>query len=478
MLRHPAAGAPDRVTSPTAAALPNIAPRVPPAPRGEFLGHPAGLFLLFGTEMWERFSYYGMRALLVLTMVAGTHAADPGFGWDDAAALRLYGNYTALVYLTPIVGGWLADNYLGQRSCVLIGGLIMAAGQFTLACAVPGNLNLFYAGLGLLILGNGFFKANISTMVGELYREGDPRRDGGFTIFYMGINVGALLAPLVCSSFGESAAWGWRYGYAAAGCGMLLSVITQIVFARRLLGEIGVKPAAQRSRAASGGVHAPLTQIERDRLRVIFMLFVFVVLFWASFEQAGGLMNLYAEQKVNRYITPTVQIPAGYFQSVNSLFIIILAPIFAMVWSRLAAAGRNPPTPIKMVFGLLLTGVGFVFMVGAVFDQHAHGKANMLWLIAAYMFHTMGELCISPVGLSVVTKLAPLRLASVMMGVWFLINFVANWIAGQVGALAESLGDLTIFGGITVVLLVFAVGLWGVSGRMVVWMHGAEDVVQ
>ncbi len=443
---------------------------------GTFLGHPAGLFLLFGTEMWERFSYYGMRALLVLTMVAGTHAADPGFGWSNGDALKLYGNYTAAVYFTPIIGGWLADNVLGQRLCVLIGGVIMAAGQFTLAASVPGKLSLFYVGLGLLVVGNGFFKANISTMVGELYREGDARRDGGFTIFYMGINTGAFLAPLVCSTFGESASWGWRYGYAAAGCGMALSVVTQLLFARRFLGPVGVRPSAKRSLAASGGKHEKLTQIERDRLRVIFMLFVFVVLFWASFEQAGGLMNLYAEQKTNRFITATVEIPAGYFQSVNSLFIITLAPIFAAVWNGLARSGRNPATPIKMVFGLLLTGLGFVFMVGAVFDQQAHGKASMIWLIMAYMFHTMGELCISPVGLSVVTKLAPLRLASVMMGVWFLINFVANWIAGQVGALADSLGDLTIFGGITVVLLVFAVVLWAISGKLIYWMHGAEQV--
>ena len=450
-------------------------PRALPS-EAQFLGHPAGLYLLFGTEMWERFSYYGMRALLVLTMVAGTHAADPGFGWDDAAALRLYGTYTALVYLTPLIGGWLADNYLGQRISVIIGGVIMAAGQFVLAKAVPGSLSLFYVGLGLLTIGNGFFKANISTMVGELYREGDARRDGGFTIFYMGINAGALLAPLVCSTFGEDPAWGWSYGYFAAGCGMCLSVVIQLLFARRMLGDLGVKPSAKRSLAASGGKHAPLTQIERDRLRVIFMLFVFVVLFWASFEQAGGLMTLYAAKKTNRFLTATYEIPAGYFQSVNSIFIILLAPIFAAIWSQLGRSGRNPAAPVKMIFGLLLTALGFVCMVGAVYDQRAHGKASMLWLVGAYFFQTMGELCISPVGLSVVTKLAPLRLASVMMGVWFLINFVANWLAGQVGALAETLGDLTIFGGITGVLVVFALILWAVSGRLVLWMHGAEAV--
>jgi POT family proton-dependent oligopeptide transporter len=446
--------------------------------QAQFLGHPAGLYLLFGTEMWERFSYYGMRALLVLTMVAGTHKANPGFGWDDAAALRLYGDYTALVYLTPLIGGWLADNYLGQRICVIIGGIIMAAGQFVLAKAVPGSLSLFYVGLGLLTVGNGFFKANISTMVGDLYRKGDARRDGGFTIFYMGINVGALLAPLVCSTFGEDAAYGWSYGYFAAGCGMCLSVVIQLLFARRMLGDLGVKPSAKRALAASGGKHAPLTHIERDRLRVVFMLFVFVVLFWASFEQAGGLMNLYAADKTNRFLTATYEIPAGYFQSVNSIFIVLLAPIFAGIWSRLARVGRNPAAPVKMVFGLLLTALGFVCMVGAVYDQRAHGKASMLWLIGAYFFQTMGELCISPVGLSVVTKLAPLRLASVMMGVWFMINFVANWLAGQVGALAETLGDMTIFAGITVVLIVFALILWAVSGRIIYWMHGAEAVTQ
>jgi POT family proton-dependent oligopeptide transporter len=448
----------------------------PPAHSVTWLGHPQGLFLLFATEMWERFSYYGMRALLVLTMVAATDKANPGFGWSNKDALNLYGTYTALAYLTPLIGGWLADNYMGQRRSVIIGGVIMAAGQFTLAAAVPGSIEMFYLGLGLLVIGNGFFKANISTMVGELYRTGDARRDGAFTIFYMGINTGAFLAPLVCSRFGESDEWGWRYGYTAAGIGMTLSVVIQVLLARRFLGDIGVQPSAVRVRREAGGTQAPLTAVERDRLKVIFMLFVFVVLFWAAFEQAGGLMNLYAEEKTNRYLTATYEMPAGYFQSVNPLFIITLAPVFALIWSKLARRGRNPATPIKMILGLLATAIGFLFMVGAVFDQEAHGKASMVWLIMAYLFQTIGELCISPVGLSMVTKLSPPRLASVMMGVWFLINFVANKLAGSVGALADSLGELTIFGGITVVLTVFALGLWAISGRLVVWMHGAEAV--
>ena len=447
-----------------------------PAVAGDtWLGHPKGLYLLFATEMWERFSYYGMRALLVLSLVAGVGAANPGFGWSQAEALKLYGLFTGFVYFTPLIGGWLADNYLGQRKSVIIGGLVMAAGQFTLASAIPGNLTLFYAGLVLLVIGNGFFKPNISTMVGDLYREGDARRDAAFTIFYMGINSGALLAPLVCSTLGENAAYGWRFGYMAAGIGMILSVIIQLALSQRYLGDIGVVPAAQRAMKQTGGKHEPLTAEEVDRLRVIFMVFVFIVLFWTAFEQAGGLMNLYASEKTDRMVG-SFEVPAGWFQSVNPLFIVLLGPLFSMLWTRLGTVGRNPATPRKMVLGLLLTGIGFLAMIGAVYDQAAHGKANMWWLVLAYLFHTMGELCISPVGLSMVTKLAPLRLASLMMGVWFLINFVANWLAGIVGSYAESLGELTIFGGLAATLVAFAVVLWAFSGTLIRWMHGAENI--
>jgi POT family proton-dependent oligopeptide transporter len=391
----------------------------PAAASDHFMGHPKGLFLLFATEMWERFSYYGMRALLVLSLVAGVEAANPGFGWSQADALRLYGLFTGFVYFTPLIGGWLADNYLGQRKSVIIGGLVMAVGQFTLSAAIPGNLSLFYVGLVILVIGNGFFKPNISTMVGDLYPEGDARRDGAFTIFYMGINAGAFLAPLICSTLGEDPTYGWRAGYFAAGVGMMLSVVIQLVLAKRYLGDIGVKPAAQRALAQSGGTKKPLTPEETDRLRVIFMLFVFVVLFWAAFEQAGGLMNIYANEKTDRFIGG-FEVPAGWFQSLNPLFIVVLAPL--------------------------------------------------------YFFHTTGELCISPVGLSMVTKLAPLRLASLMMGVWFLINFVANWLAGIIGSYAESLGELSIFSGLAITLFLFAAILWLLSGTLVRWMHGAEDV--
>jgi proton-dependent oligopeptide transporter, POT family len=484
-------------------------------PPGTLLGHPKGLFLLFVTEMWERFSYYGMRALLVLYAAAATHAANPGLGWADAQALKLYAWYTGFVYLTPLLGGWLADNFLGQRKAVIIGGLVMAVGQFTLAAPLdlmgmsgaislgalgiefPGTPTSFYVGLLLLILGNGLFKPNISTMVGDLYPQGDARRDGAFTIFYMGINSGAFLAPLVCSTLGEDPAYGWRVGFLCAGIGMLLSVIIQLAFAQRYIGNVGREPAAQRSLRMAGGTKVPLTQVERDRLRVIFVIFTFVVIFWATFEQAGGLMNLFAEKYTDRQVG-MFTVPTGWFQSLNPLFIVLLGIPFSMLWSRLGSRGKNPATPVKMYLGLAQVALGFIFLVVAVFEMQRTGdmKSSMVWLVLAYLFHTTGELCISPVGLSMVTKLAPLRLGSLMMGVWFLVNFVGNTLAGYIGAFTENMGEypwmvtlaadfgvraeqaglLGVFGGLAVVLLAFSLALWAISGRVVQWMHGAEKI--
>src|SRR5512134_1860517 len=404
---------------------------LPAVVRDTWLGHPKGLFLLFATEMWERFSYYGMRALLVLSLIAGVETANPGFGWSQSEALKLYGLFTCFVYFTPLIGGWLADNYLGQRKSVIIGGLVMAAGQFTLASAIPGNLSLFYVGLVLLVIGNGFFKPNISTMVGDLYAEGDARRDAAFTIFYMGINAGAFLAPLVCSTLGEDPAYGWRVGFFAAGIGMALSVIIQLAFSNRYIGTVGVEPAARRSLKMAGGTKHPLTAVERDRLRVIFVIFTFVVIFWATFEQAGGLLNLFADKYTDRSVG-AFTVPTGWFQSLNPLFIVLLGIPFSMLWSRLGDRGKNPATPVKMYLGLAQVALGFMFLVVAVFEMQRAGdmKSGMIWLILGYLFHTTGELCISPVGLSMVTKLAPLRLGSLMMGVWFLVNFVGNTLAG------------------------------------------------
>ena len=444
-------------------------------PSGTVFGHPKGLFLLFTLEMWERFSYYGMRALLVLTLVAAVDSGNPGFAMGNGEALRLYGTFTAAIWFTPIIGGWLADNYLGQRRAVLIGALVMSAAQFMLGAAIPGNLPLFYAGLTVLVLGNGFFKANISAMVGMLYREGDARRDGAFTIFYMGINIGAFLAPFICSTLGEDPAYGWRYGYWAAGCGMLLSAVAQTLFAKSLLGELGTEPSAKQAAKQTGGVAPPLTSEEYDRLRVIVMLFVFCVLFWAAFEQQGGLMNLYTNEKTDRMLG-SFEVPAGWFQSANPFFIVTLGPVFAGLWTWLGAKGRNPPSPVKMIFGLLLSSFAFLLMVGSAHESAANGKAGMGWLLFTYMFQTMGELCISPVGLSMTTKLAPARLASLTLGVWFLTNFAGNYLSGQIGGMTESLGDATIFGGIAAACAIFALALWAVSGRLVTWMHGAETV--
>jgi len=484
-------------------------------PQGDFLGHPKGLYLLFATEMWERFSYYGMRALLVLYAAAATHAVNPGLGWAEPQALKLYGWYTGFVYLTPIFGGWVADNFIGQRKAVILGGIIMALGQFTLASplasmgttgafslpalgiAFPDTPTSFYVGLLLMVIGNGFFKPNISTMVGDLYREGDARRDGAFTIFYMGINSGAFLAPLVCSTLGEDPAYGWRVGFLCAGIGMVLSVIIQLAFAQRYIGDVGRMPAAKRSLLMAGGIKHPLTQIERDRLRVIFVIFTFVVIFWATFEQAGGLMNLFAEKYTDRQ-AGAFTVPTGWFQSLNPLFIVLLGIPFSMLWSKLGASGKNPPTPVKMYLGLLQVALGFVFLVVAVFEMQRTGdmKSSIVWLVLAYLFHTTGELCISPVGLSMVTKLAPLRLGSLMMGVWFLVNFVGNTLAGYIGAFTENMGEypwmvtlaadfgvraehaglLGVFGGLAAVLIAFSLVLWAVSGRIVQWMHGAEKV--
>jgi POT family proton-dependent oligopeptide transporter len=368
-----------------------------------------------------------------------------------------------------------------------------------LGIAFPETPTSFYLGLVLMCVGNGFFKPNISTMVGDLYPQGDSRRDGAFIIFYMGINTGAFLAPLVCSTLGEDPAYGWRTGFFAAGIGMLLSVIIQLAFAQRYIGNVGREPAAKRSLRMSGGVKQPLTQVERERLRVIFVIFTFVAIFWATFEQAGGLMNLFADRFVRREVGSFL-VPTGWFQSVNSLFIILLGIPFSMLWTQLGKRGKNPSSPAKMFLGLAQVALGFVFLVIAVFEMQrsADMKSSMIWLVLAYLFHTTGELCISPVGLSMVTKLAPLRLASLMMGVWFLVNLFGNTLAGYIGAFSENMGQypwmvslaidlgvrpehaglLGVFGGLAVVLLAFSVLLWAISGRIVGWMHGAEKTTK
>ncbi|MCW8328274.1 peptide MFS transporter [Photobacterium sp. SDRW27] len=444
---------------------------------GTLLGHPKGLFLLFGTELWERFSYYAMRAILVLYLTDKT--INGGLGWSTQDALNLYGIYTGLVYITPLIGGWIADNFLGQRRSIIIGGILMALGQFTLALpnsmVDPHSVTAFYLGLGLLIIGNGMFKPNISTMVGDLYQEGDNRRDGAFTIFYMGINLGSLLAGIIAGT--ASAAYGWKAGFLTAGIGMLISLVTQMVFAERLLGDIGKVPAAKRAAAMNkSGKQEPLTKQERDRLKVIMIMGLFVVIFWAGFEQAGGLMNIFSQQYTDRMIG-SFEVPAAWFQSLNPFFVITLAPIIASIWVKMGP--KEPSSPIKFAMGLFFLAAGFLCMIGAVMQQGGDitVKTSMMWLVGAYFFHTLGELCLSPIGLSMVTKLAPLRLASLMMGAWFGFNAIANYVAGIVGAQVGEAGPMAIFSGIAIAATIAGVLLLLCSNQLIRWMHGAEGKV-
>ena len=447
---------------------------------GEFLGHPKGLFLLFGTEMWERFGYYGMRAILVLYLVAMTQ--DGGFGWSNADALSLYGTFTMAVYLTPLFGGWLADNVLGQRKAIIIGGILMALGHFIMGIphsAVAGmQENVFYLGLALLCLGNGLFKPNISTMVGDLYNEGDKRRDGAFTIFYMGINIGGALGPLVAGYV--AAVVNWQAGFIAAGVGMVISVIMQMLLSKKYLGDIGVVPAAKLSQAQSAtGTKEPLTRIEKDRIKVIFTMSVFSIIFWMGFEQAGGLMNLFANDYTDRMLMG-FEIPASWFQSLNSLFIIIFAPLVAMIWLKLDK--REPNSPIKFAMALVFLALGFLTMMLALITEGSGEgslQISMMWLVLFYLFHTLGELCLSPIGLSMVSKLAPLRLASLLMGIWFLCTAIANKIAGFVGSFLgegqEAMNNaMSIFIGLGATALISAAAMYMLSDRLVEWMHGAE----
>ncbi|CAE6891267.1 peptide MFS transporter [Vibrio alginolyticus] len=441
----------------------------------QYFGHPRGLFLLFGTELWERFSYYAMRAILVLYLTDTT--MNGGLGWSTKDALDLYGIYTGLVYITPLIGGYLADNYLGQRRSILLGGALMAIGQFTLALPADalglGSLHTFYLGLALLIAGNGLFKPNISTMVGDLYNEGDNRRDGAFTIFYMGINLGALLAGVVSGSVTNS--FGWKAGFIAAGTGMLISLVMQMFFAQSWLGDIGRVPAAKRALANQKSTKKqPLTKEEVDRLKVILIMGLFTIVFWAGFEQAGGLMNIYTQQYTDRMIG-SFEVPTAWFQSLNPFFIITLAPVLAAFWVKLGK--REPNSPVKFALALFFLALGFLCMVGAVLEQGGDTtvKTSMLWLVGAFFFHTLGELCLSPIGLSLVTKLAPLRLASLMMGAWFGCNAIANYVAGYVGSHVGELGAMAIFSGIAASATVSGVILLLFSNTLVRWMHGAEN---
>ncbi|MGH8584405.1 MAG: peptide MFS transporter [Gammaproteobacteria bacterium] len=419
-------------------AAPQALARIP-----AFRSQPRGLALLFVVEMWERYSYYGMRALLVLFLVADV--GQGGMGWDSEAASRLYGWYTGLVYLTPILGGYLADRYLGTHRALLWGGVLIALGHFSLAFETEAG---FYAGLVLLIAGTGLFKPNVSTMVGQLYTPLDARRDAGFTLFYVGINLGALIGPLVCGYLAQSPRYGWGYGFGAAGIGMLFGLAVYGLFKRRYLGEIGAQPM-QRAASTQGGA---LTRNERDRVLAILILAFFVTFFWLAFEQAGSSMTLFAERSTDRsrpgWLSawlPEGPIPSAWFQSVNPAFILMLAPFFSLLWMRLAVRGREPGTPVKMALGLVLLASGFAVLVLGAYLSDQGSKVSPGWLVGTYFLHTCGELCLSPVGLSCVTRIAPLRFAAMLMGTWFLSSFAANLLAGYLAGMMDRVARGEVF---------------------------------
>ena len=452
-----------------------------PAPS---LKQPKGLYLLFNVEMWERFSFYGMRAFLFLFLVS----TAGGFGWNKEKAGLLYALYTGSVYLTPLLGGFLADRFLGTHRSVVIGSVLIAAGHFCLAVA---SMPTFYTGLGLIILGTGFHKSNISTMVGQLYSEGDRRRDAAFTIFYMGINTGAFLGQIICGYLAKNPRYGWHWGFGAAGVGMVIGTVIYILNKRRLLGTIGDVPAARGGPAPGDralpdssreGPPPTLTRAQKQHIAAIAILGFFNIFFWSAFEQAGTSMNLFAEERTRRTFGGW-EMPAPWFQSINALTIMLFAPVFAGLWTRLAARGREPSTPNKFVLALILVASGFAVMVGGALDSEHGALVSPLWLTAAYVLHTWGELCLSPVGLSMVTRLAPPKLGSLMMGLWFFSFFVSDFVAGLVAGHVEKIAKGQVFhllGGqadffliFVVVPLVGAVALALLSKTIVRLMAGA-----
>jgi proton-dependent oligopeptide transporter, POT family len=433
-------------------------------------GHPKGLYFLFFTEMWERFSYYGMRAIFILFMTKILLM-------KDADASQIYGSYTGLVYLTPLLGGYLCDKFLGNRRSIIIGGFLMAIGQFFMflsaSAGADGGISLMWMGLTSLIVGNGFFKPNISTMVGQLYPANDRRIDSAFTIFYMGINLGAFFSPLITGSMD------FKWGFLSACIGMLIGLIAFILFQKKyliseegkeiglpvkkldfksillIIGSIGIVFFMLNFKQMFNSnieiisyliygsmVLMPililsdksLTKIEMQRIIVIFILAFFVIFFWGAFEQAGASLTLFADRQTERTIFGW-EMPASYFQSVNPLAVIALAPIFTMIWGFLYIRKLEPSSPKKMAIGLALVALGYVVIAIAVKGLGVEDKVSMWWLIGLYVIHTMGELCLSPIGLSMVSKLAPLRLSSLMMGTWFLANAAANKFAGTLSAL-------------------------------------------
>lgn len=433
-----------------------------------FLGHPAGLFVLFFTELWERFSYYGMRALFTIFLVAETTSQNPGFGWSNEEALWLYGWYTMLVYIAAIPGGWIADNLLGQKKMVMLGGLLLCLGHGILA--FDSELS-FYIGCAFIILGVGGLKPNISSMVGGLYPPGDERRDLGFYIFYMGINLGAFFAPLFCGWVGET--YNWHYGFGLAAIGMAVGQITYYFGQKYLVGVGELKKISIEKKKELS--QKKLTPVEKDRVKVLLISFLMIIIFWGAFEQAGGLMNLYAKQKTDRILLG-FEIPASWFQSLNAFFIITLAVVVGGIWMRIKSKGKEASAIFKIAMGIMIMGFGFLFMRFAASEYELLGYSSMHWLVLAYLFHTVGELCASPVSLSYITKLAPEKYAALMMGLYFAASGLGNKLAANIGENAGDAGEKATFTGIFVFCTLFGLLVIAILKPLKRLSHGAEDL--
>ncbi|RED50195.1 peptide MFS transporter [Seonamhaeicola aphaedonensis] len=494
----------------------------------ELFGHPIGLYILFLTEMWERFSYYGMRAILVLYLVAETATNNPGLGWTNDNAIALYGWYTMFVYVMSIPGGIIADKILGQRKSVFVGGLLLVAGHSVLAIE---QMWAFYTGLILIVLGVGMLKPNISTMVGGLYPKNEQnKRDVGFYIFYMGINLGAAAAALIVGYVGENI--GWHYGFGLAGIGMALGQVIYIIGQRHLkhVGNLVIDDRDEDEKGDSknlltaifkhtnsiigfaitvtlgliiwfGGswsygllviglafavgvgivVYNDGNKVEKDRILVTYLSFLIIIIFWGSFEQAGGLLNVYAKQKTDLSLG-LFDVPASWFQSVNAIFILVFATIVASFWVWWKNRKKESSSLFKMAIGVIIMGWGFFFMsiasqeVGYNAAGEVTAKSGMQWLVLAYLFHTLGELCASPVALSFITKLAPERWMAFMMGAYFAATGLGNKVAGLLGESASEFGEFTIFTGIAVFCTIFGFLVIAILKPLKRLTHGAEEL--
>ena len=495
--------------------------------------HPTGLFVLFFTEMWERFSYYGMRAILVLFLTSSI--MNEGWGWEREDALVLYGWYTGLVYFTPLIGGILADKFLGYRNATVMGAFIMALGHGSMALEYYADA-FFFLGIGLLIIGNGLFKPNISSIVGQLYKDDDIRKDGAYTIFYMGINAGAFLGILLCGYLGEKV--GWHWGFGLAGIFMFFGML-QFYYAQEIFGSIGLKPE-KKAKNSDEKVKTPITNVEWDRISVILVFSAATIFFWWAFEQAGGSMTIFANDYTERNLTgesatifktvntiitivpmavityvlyklfqnifqkyfisnfflgtsfviiwgiviwmidnefsqEATEIPASWFSVLNSLFIILFAPVFSKIW----ASKYNPSGPVKFSIGLILLGLGFGFLAyGSMSIPYGAQTASVsiFWLVFAYLFHTLGELCVSPVGLSYVSKLAPVRLVGLMFGFWLLSSFFANLIGGFTGSYINVISEQAGLSGFFLIFTLIPIGagvvMFLLNGFLKKKMHG------